>query len=220
MTSIKALVGIVGFIMIMVLPGQAQAPWLSPVDNPDKWGLAIVDVETTGLDPAYHEMIDLGVIYTDLDGTEIGRLFIRMKPDHPERIGEIARGINGYSIERWRRLGAVSQEEAVARFLAFHKAHKGERQFLFTAYNAYFDRSFLDALLKEHGKSFRELYTYFLLDLPSFAFGKGIRALRNGDVARAAGIAPETSDPLKHTGISGAEWNLELYKTLINSYKN
>lgn len=199
---------------------QAQTVW--PAEAPASWGLAIIDVETTGLDPAHHEMVDLGVIYADLDGNELARLFVRIMPGHPERLSPGAAGVNGFSEDRWRALGAVSEAEAAAAFLDFHTAqsaaHPGPdgeaRIWLLTAYNAWFDRAFLDALLIKNGVSIRDLYNYFQLDLPSLAWGAGIPDLRNGDVAGALDLPPETSDPLEHTGLTGAEWNLEIYRAL------
>lgn len=198
---------------LLCAPALAQGDF-PPQDNPDAWGLAIVDVETTGLDAGHHEMIDLGAIYTDLDGNELGRFFVRIQPDHPERAGEIARSINGFDEARWAELGASDEAAAVADFLAFHAETAGGRTMLFTAYNAYFDRNFLDALLRQHGESFREHFTYFLLDLPSLAWGAGIPDMMNADVAAALGLEAETDDPMEHTGLSGAEWNLALYRAL------
>ena len=200
------------FILLFCGGLQAQAPW--PDAAPDDWGLAILDVETTGLDPGHHEMIDIGLIYTTLDGSELDRLFLRIHPRHPERAGEIARSINGYSETRWQALGAVEPETAVQRILEIHERHAENRRFILTAYNATFDRAFLDALLDEHGSSVRDLYTYFVLDLPSMAFGLGVPALVNASVAERFGIEPETDDPLEHTGLSGAEWNLALYRAM------
>ena len=42
----------------------------SPAEDPDAWLLAFIDVETTGLVPGWHEMIDIGVVMTELDGSE------------------------------------------------------------------------------------------------------------------------------------------------------
>ena len=62
--------------------------------------IAIVDVETTGLDPAHHEMVDLGAIYIRPDGRELGRFFVRIHPPHPERLDPGAAAVTGYSSER------------------------------------------------------------------------------------------------------------------------
>lgn len=204
------------FAAVVCLPAaNAQPPW--PGEAPDEWGLAIVDVETTGLEPGRHEMIDLGAIYTTLEGEELGRFFIRITPEHPERAGEVARSINGFSEERWETLDATSPAAAVAAFLAFHESMSEGRRYMFTAYNASFDRAFLDALLKAHDSGFDRLYTYFALDLPSMAFGAGAIDLVNARVAASFGLPPETDDPLEHTGLSGAEWNLELYRAMLKA---
>ncbi|MEO1311755.1 MAG: 3'-5' exonuclease [Pseudomonadota bacterium] len=202
-------------ISALISCGVAAA---NPATAPADYVLAIVDVETTGLDPAHNEMIDLGAVYADVDGSEIARFFVRMRPDHPERAGAVARSINGFDEARWESLGAVSEEEAVRRFLVFHEKHAGGRTAIFTAYNATFDRDFLDALLKEHeAPRFRDLFTYYVLDLPSIAWGAGARGLSGREIAAAFGIEPETSDPLEHTGISGAAWNLELYRAMLTA---
>ncbi len=202
-------------ILLLALPAMAQAQTAFPPDNPDGWALAIVDVETTGLQPGHHEMIDIGAIYTTLDGEELGRFFIRIHPDHPDRAGEIARSINGYNEARWLAIGAVSESEAAHAFLAFHTETVGDRTAIFTAFNAYFDRSFVDAWLKEEGhEGFRALYTYFTLDLPSLAWGAGHRDLTGSALAEAVDLEPETTDPLLHTGQSGADFNLALYRSL------
>jgi len=212
--SLRLVSALMIFISAWLLPfsATAQAPW--PNEDPDGWGLAIIDVETTGLDPHHHEMIDLGAIYTTLDGEELGRFFVRIHPEHPERAGEIARSINGYDEARWNQLEALMPDQAVAEFLAFHQQHASDRRFVLTAYNAPFDRNFLEALLKRHDQTLSSLYTYFVLDLPSMAFGLGVDALVNADVAKAFRLPPETSDPLEHTGLSGAEWNLSLYRAM------
>lgn len=211
---------ILASLLIAATPGGAfaQAAW--PAEAPGAWGLAIIDIETTGLDPAHHDMIDIGAIYADLDGRELGRFFVRIMPEHPERLDPGAARVNGFSEARWRELGAVSEAEAAKAFVAFHeaqtKAHPstdgGKRTWLFTAYNAWFDRGFLDALLIPNGSSTRELYNYFQLDLPSMAWGAGVPNLKNGDVAKVLGLPDETRNPLDHTGLTGAEWNLAIYR--------
>ena len=46
-------------------------PVSNPGHAPADWTLAHIDVETTGLVPGYHEMIDIGVVMTDLEGHEL-----------------------------------------------------------------------------------------------------------------------------------------------------
>lgn len=53
-----------GWVQAMATQQEASSqplPSRNPAEDPDKWILAHVDVETTGLAPGYHEMIDLGV---------------------------------------------------------------------------------------------------------------------------------------------------------------
>ena len=65
---------------------ESSEPWVNPQDAPDDWLLAFIDVETTGLLPGYHEIIDIGIAMTDLDGNLLDTLFLRVKPTHPGRL--------------------------------------------------------------------------------------------------------------------------------------
>ncbi len=179
--------------------------------------IAIVDVETTGLDPSHHEMVDLGALYVRPDGQELGRFFVRIHPPHPERLDPGAAAVNGYSPARWRTLGAVDEAEAVRQWRAFHDqmARAGGATVTFAALNAWFDQSFTDALLRRHNSSWRELFHYQILDLPSMAWGLGARELGGAALAARYGLEPETRDPLRHTGESGVEFNLALYRAML-----
>jgi hypothetical protein len=111
--------------------------------------LAHVDVETTGLAPGYHEMVDLGVVMTDMNGQGLepdggARFFVRIDPAHPGRADPHAAAVNGYSVERWARLETVSRSEAVSQWVEFHRRVAQGRNCLFCAYNAWFDIAFCD----------------------------------------------------------------------------
>ena len=43
---------------------EDKAPIPHPNEAPDQWLLAHIDVETTGLLPGHHEMIDVGIVMT------------------------------------------------------------------------------------------------------------------------------------------------------------
>ena len=179
------------------------------------WLLAFVDVETTGLVPGYHEMIDIGIVMTDLDGAELGDLFVRIQPDHPERIDEGARAVNAYEEDRWRELGALSAEAAIDRIVSFHEQNAGSRNVLMVAFNSHFDAAFLDHLFRSRERSWRELYHYFILDLPSMAWSLGIRDLTGTSIANKLGVADEPHVAELHTGITGARLNARIYRALL-----
>jgi oligoribonuclease (3'-5' exoribonuclease) len=194
--------------------GQTRPPFPT-AETRAAFGLAHVDVETTGLDPAYHEMIDAGVIYTDLDGRELGRLHVRILPTHPERISEGARAVNGFDVDYWKAKGAVSEDEAVRQLLEFHRRVGAGRTIIFTAWNAQFDTRFMTALLAEHGASFRDLFHYHVLDIPSMAWGQDIEDLTGRAVGPRYGVAPETAVPQEHIGMTGAEFNVAVYREIV-----
>jgi oligoribonuclease (3'-5' exoribonuclease) len=213
MTRLVTLILSVLVAMAAGLPAATQTAW--PDARPDAFIMAHVDVETTGLDPAFHEMTDIGMIYTDVEGRELGRLYVRIMPPHPERIDPGARAINGFDVAYWIANGAVTETEATARILGFHREIAAGRTVMFTAYNAWFDQGFLSAILARNGAAWRDLFHYHVLDIPSMAWGQGLRQTRGSGVAAALGVPEETRIPLDHTGITGAEFNVSIYRALL-----
>lgn len=186
----------------------------SPASEPEAWRLAFVDVETTGLVPGWHEMIDLGVVMTDVDGRPLDSLFVRVQPSHPERTSEGARAVNAFDADRWRELGALSQAAAVDSLRVFHHRVAGDGPVLLVAFNSQFDAAFLDHLFRADGASWRELYHYFVLDIPSMAWALGYRDLTGGALANLVGVEDEPHVAERHTGITGARLNARLYRAL------
>lgn len=186
----------------------------SPASEPARWLLAHIDVETTGLVPGHHEMIDLGMVITDLDGRVLDSLFLRVQPLHPERTAEGARRVNDFDPARWRAMGALSPEAAVDSLVAFHRRVAGERPTLLVAFNSWFDASFLDHLFRASGRSWRELYHYFVLDIPSMAWSMGYRDLTGSELAARLGVPDEPRVAREHTGVTGAMLNVRIYRAL------
>ena len=188
-----------------------------PSEDPDRWLLGFLDVETTGLMPGHHEMVDIGLVLTDLEGVEVARFFRRIMPPNPERLSPEAAAMNGFSVERWGKLGAVSVGQAVKEIERFLRETPKQRNVLLVAYNVAFDAAFIDHLFRQAGRDWREIeevVSYHKLDLPSMAWSLGYRQL-HGDIGSAVGVPPETEDPLEHTGLTGAEFNVELYRALL-----
>ena len=210
--KIRTIIAMVA-ILIAVPHAHAQIVW--PPENPDGWVLAHVDVETSGLDPAYHEMIDIGMVYTNMAGDELGRLYVRIMPAHPERIDEGAKRVNAFDVDYWNAHGAVSEAEAVEKIVAFHEKMRGDKRVIFTAYNVWFDQSFTTALLARHGTDWRDLFFYHVLDIPSMAWGQGLTALGGTGLSAELGLVDETRVPVEHTGITGALFNVSVYRALL-----
>jgi DNA polymerase III epsilon subunit-like protein len=186
-----------------------------PARQPEAWLIAHVDVEATGLVPGWHEMIDIGIVLTELDGSVRDSYFTRIQPRHPERLSPGAFAVNAFEPERWKRLGALEPAAAVREIVAFHGRAAAGRHVLLAAYNSQFDTAFVDHLLRAEGRSWRELYHYFVLDVPSMAWALGLRELVNGRVAARLGVPDEPRVAEEHTGVTGAMLNARIYQALV-----
>jgi DNA polymerase III alpha subunit (gram-positive type) len=203
------------FLFLLASPVALTQEFAWPDENPDAWLLAFVDVETTGLIPGHHEMIDIGIVMTDLAGFELGELFVRIQPEHPERTDEGARAVNAFDADRWRELQALSQHAAIEKILTFRNEIAGDKNVLMVAFNSHFDTAFLDHLFRSQDRSWRELYHYFVLDLPSMAWSLGIHGLTGSNISGKLGIEDEPHIAELHTGITGARLNARIYRAWL-----
>lgn len=186
-----------------------------PSEAPGEWMLSFIDVETTGLVPGYHEMIDIGVVLATLDGDEVARTFIRIMPDHPERTSPEVPAINGFDAAKWRGYGALSKQATVDSLVSFYAAHTAGRHVLMVAYNSKFDAAFLDHLFRGTGHTVDEIHYYYVLDLPSMAWALGMRDLWGSRISERLGIPDEPHTANEHTGITGADLNFRIYRELM-----
>ena len=194
---------------------ESSEPWVNPQDAPDDWLLAFIDVETTGLLPGYHEIIDIGIAMTDLDGNLLDTLFLRVKPRHPGRLSPGAKAVNAFDSQRWEELEALTIKRSADSIVSFHHRTAGSKSVLMVAYNSHFDAAFLDHLFRAAGRTWRELYYYYILDLPSMAWSLGFRDLTADDLMEIYAVADEPHIPELHTGITGAMLNVRLYRVLL-----
>ena len=194
---------------------ENKGPIPHPTEAPDQWLLAHIDVETTGLLPGYHEMIDVGIAITNLEGKIIDSLFLRIQPAHPKRFSPGAKAVNAFDADKWTQLDALDQVSAVDSIIGFHRRVTGEKHVLMVAYNSHFDAAFLDHLFRSANKTWRELYYYFILDIPSMAWGLGLRDLNGNWIMDRYKIKDEPHVAVEHTGITGAMVNVRIYKALL-----
>ncbi len=194
---------------------RAPVAQSTPAEAPEEWLLAFMDIETTGLVPGYHEPIDIGIVMTDLEGRMLHSLFVRIQPRHPERLSEGARQVNAFEAADWRGRGALDPAAAVDSIARFHRNVAGDRPVLLVAFNSWFDTAFLDHLFREEGRTWREMYHYLVLDLPSMAWSLGYRELRGDLLAERLGVEDEPHVAEEHTGITGAMLNARIYRALL-----
>ena len=204
-----------------------EMPWALELDAAESappakdtdYVMVHIDTETTGLQAGYHELIDIGVVYTDRRGKELGRWYQRLMPLHPERLDPGAQKVNGFDAALWKREGAWAPDKALADWIAYEEKTFGKRPRLRVAYNCGFDKSFLDALYRQCGREWSEHYVYFWFDLPSMAWALGYRQIRGPWVAEALGVQDEPHGGIVHTGMTGAEVNVRIYRKLMEKAK-
>lgn len=204
---------------LLALPWALDAAESAPPGKQTDYVLVHIDTETTGLNPTYHELIDIGVIYTDTQGKELGRWYSKLMPKHPERIDPGAQKVNGFDADLWRKSKAPTPEQALADWIAYDEKTFGNRPRLRLAYNCAFDKGFLDALYRASNREWSEHFIYFWMDIPSMAWALGHRQIRGPWVAEALGVADEPHGGLDHTGITGAAVNVRIYRKLMELAK-
>ena len=158
--------------------------------------LAITDVETTGLDPELHEIVELGVVVVDQKTFRILSIFnTKVTPGHIETASPKALRINGYREEDWE--DAWSLDTAMGRYA---EETKGA---VFCAHNVTFDWSFISrAFAKTRVECKMDYHRIDLLTLAWWVLReRGLKKFSLRDIAGFLGISPE---PMPHRAIHGA----------------
>ena len=165
--------------------------------------IILTDVETTGLDPRYHEIVEIGAIKVDQDLNELGRFDLKVLPIFLERAEPEALAINGYRDQLWE--GAESYLTAARAFAEF------SAEGVLAAWNITFEYSFLDQMFRD--TRVQNKMDYHRIDLPSIAWAllPGIKKLSLDAVGAYFGLEPEKKP---HRGIRGAEYELQVLKHL------
>ena len=157
--------------------------------------LAFVDVETTGLDPKKHEIIEIAILREEEDGK---LLFwsTKIKPNNIETAHPKALEVNGYSFNEWKdspRLGEV-----------VHKMFEMIDGAYFVGYNPQFDWGFIKEALDECGVQVPKRVR--LIDCMPYAFEHlvpqgleslsfdSVRAFKGWKVAKVHGATKDVLD--------------------------
>ena len=108
--------------------------------------IAFIDLETTGLDAARHEILEIGVVVA-FPGTlaERDRFEVRVRPERIEDADPAALRVNGWSPEAWA--------DAVPLDVALGQLAPVLWGTILAGHNVAFDRAFLDAAWRAAGVS-------------------------------------------------------------------
>jgi DNA polymerase III epsilon subunit-like protein len=126
--------------------------------------LAFIDLETTGMDPLKHEIIEIGCLLAKLDDkgqyVELESFELKVKPEHIETAEQEALRVNGYDEANW--MFAHTQQEALTMV-----AQKCDGCVM-VAQNVPFDYSFLLTGFMRHG--IKDPFFFAKLDTISIAY--------------------------------------------------
>lgn len=169
--------------------------------------LAFIDVETTGLDPRRHEIIEVGVIRVTADTLEeLDSAYLRVRPEHIEDADPRTLSLNGYCERAWD--GAPQLIEAL-----FWVSPLLEGAAL-AAHNVSFDRAFLEAAWRHTGVVPPPM-DHHVLDTVSLAWplvtSGQLESLSLEAVCAHLGIAR----PIKHHALADAKASLNVARRLL-----
>lgn len=169
--------------------------------------LAFVDLETTGLDPGRHEILEIGIVVANPRTLETRGMFdVRVRPGRIEDADPVALGINGWSAEAWK--DAVPLDIALVRVKPLLDGA------LLAGHNVSFDRGFLDAAWRTTGvqppATDHHVLDTATLAWPLLAAGL-VDSVSLAPVCRALGV--ETSQP--HRALADAQRSLDVARRLL-----
>ena len=124
--------------------------------------LLIMDLETTGLDPVVHEILEIGAMCIDI--TTLNQLWtfeIKVRPERIETAQPKALEVNGYNTREWENALDLDQG-----FSMLHRLLSSDMCLM--SQNITFDYGFYTAALHRFG--FEDPLDYHRLDLCSMAF--------------------------------------------------
>lgn len=139
---------------------------------PNRADLMFLDVETSGIDPFKHELLEVAAVRVSSDfAREIGIVNKLCRMDHPEVAEKEALEVCGYDAARWAK-----ESEHVRVALCDYSVLLGkDRECVVVAMNPLFDMSFIRNTADRIGLALVE--PRYVLDLASIAWPLVVRGM-------------------------------------------
>lgn len=193
-----------------------------PIQMRDR-DLLFVDVETTGLDETYHEIIEIAAIRLNSDMVEIGRVERKIIPMQIERADPQALEVNRYTKEGW-----LSAEHIGTAMEDFTDLVTG-KDIVLVGHNPQFDVKFIRASIRQLinlgyasglrcQKKIEEARFKYQIDTSSLAWplvqSGFLENLKLITLCERFGISNEGA----HRAMADVERAIKVYKALMRCY--
>lgn len=170
--------------------------------------LTVIDLETSGLDPEKHEILEIGaIVFDDRDFKIYHTLEARIQPTHIDTAEPRALEVNGYNEADW--VDAIPLKTALEHLALIASDST------MLAYNVSFDHSFLDKAYKDCDMA--TPFAYHRIDILSIAWAKiphsKVQSWKLRTICSYLNITPESK---VHRGGAGATKGFEVYKALMS----
>ena len=177
-----------------------------------------LDVETTGLWPNMHGLIQIGGII-EIDDTEVERFNFHCKPFNDKVIDSKALTVNGITEDQLAEFPDPTKvfSKVINIFGKYVSPYDPLDKFAFIAYNAKFDESFIRQWFKDNkSKFFGSWFWYPIIDTAQTVFEQdraGRAALLNFKLKTVAAYYGLTIDNSRlHDAMYDIELTRDLYK--------
>ena len=169
---------------------------------------AVIDIETSGLDPNVHEILEFAGKLVDQKTLEVVyEISFRVRPLHIETAHPKALEVNGYTPEKWAN--AIDPEEAIHRIVNLCSGA------IILGHNPRFDISFIEAAIKTYRVEKR--IDYHMVDTVTLAVEHlvplGLDSVSLVNVCKFLGIPNDNA----HTAMGDVDRCLQVYRKLARA---
>jgi DNA polymerase-3 subunit epsilon len=178
--------------------------------------LVFLDTETTGLDPLYHEIIEICMVkHTADDAGKIecpersSQVYEMIMPEWPSRIHPKAAEVNGFNEDEWEAKGAICFHECADEIANYIEGCT------IVGFNPWFDIRFLLSEMSRIGHEI-PVFDYHAVDLCSLAHPLHILGEMTGCNAKAICAYFNIDYSGAHRACNDVELSIECYRRFMD----